>query len=177
MAEKHVFDAGELLNNYKKAMLNSSLILLALIISFRIYAFGQKKIDEFKKQKELEVQKNRVLQNIALSEEKLKDYKNSLNRKDISSVIKTLGVIAKESSVKIISLKPGEARIYPEYSAYPFDLTVQVENYHSLGEFIANLESHSDIYIVKSAVLAAQPSGAQRRLDLNLKLLTVLYRD
>ncbi len=177
MAEKHIFDTGELLNKYKKLILNSSLILLALIISFRIYAFGQKKIAEFKKQKDLEVKKNEVLGGIAQSEERLKDYKDFLNRKDLSAAIKTLGAIARDSSVKIVSLRPGGKKDYPEYIAYPFDLTVQAQNYHLLGEFIAKLESHSDIYIVESAVLRPQSSGQQTNLAMNLKLLTVLYKD
>lgn len=178
MKEKHAIDTAELINKYKKTMLNAGLILIALIISFRIYGAQQKKISALKEQKSAELKKNEVMESIGLTGEKLNDYKSFLNRKDISTVLKTLGNIAKESSVKIVSLRPGQERDSPEYTSYPFSLTVQADNYHLLGKFISNLENHPDVYIVEFASIRPQrQTESSSNLAMDLQIETVLYKD
>ena len=180
MAEKHAIDTAELLNKYKKAMLNTGIIVLGLLVALRIYGYQQKKISELKNQNKTESEKNQVLQDIGQVEEKLNSYKSFLNQKDISSVIRTLGNVAKDSSIKIVSLKPGQEKKYPEYTAHPFTLTIEAENYHLLSKFISNLENHPDVYIVQSANLKPLRQASEQEaanLVMELQLYTILYND
>lgn len=131
-------------------ILDIIIILIALFIAINIFKFQVKNIELLKEKKKDEIKKNEVLDNISQLEKTINSYKNTLdkNKKDISSVLNTISNFAKESAVKIISIKPNKEEDYPQYIKYSFDLAINVNSYHNIGQFLSKLESHSEIYLI-----------------------------
>ncbi len=140
----------ESLNKYKNRILNSAIIIIALIIAGNIYKNQSLKAGQLLEKKEMETKKNAVLGNISRLEKKFSAYKKFVNKKDISAVINTINNIARESGVKINSIKPQPELEEADYIKYPFLLAVNAKDYHSLGGFISKLESSPDIYAVEN---------------------------
>lgn len=130
----------------KNRILSIALILLTLIISRHIYIKQSKRAEALIAQKETELKKNELLGEISQSEKKLKYYKELPKRQDASLVINLVGKIAKDSNVRVISIKPNRQESHPGYVKCPFALTLSADSYHSVGKFISELESHPDLY-------------------------------
>lgn len=135
---------------YKNIILNLILVLAAIFISLRIYAYQQKNIDLLDKKKADELNKNKMAEEISQSEKRIIACRDYLNKKDVNSVIGTIGELAASSSIKLISVRPEKEQVLQVYIKQPFTLSLAVPDYHTLGKFIAKLENHPDIYIVKS---------------------------
>lgn len=172
------------INKYKNNILNLGIIILAFIFAINIYNRQSRKIVLLNETKNIETEKNEVLGEISQFEKNIISYRDFINKKDVFSVINTLGNITKESSVKIISIKPEREKDYPLYTTYPFNLTVEADNYHTVGKFISKLESHPDFYIVDELSIRPQAKTAQAqeegffdKLILDFKLSTVLLKD
>ncbi|MDI6605997.1 MAG: type 4a pilus biogenesis protein PilO [Candidatus Omnitrophota bacterium] len=178
---KEKIEAPELINKYKKSLLNIAVILGALLIAFRIYMGQDKEITGLKQQKENEVKKNIVLEDIEKLEKKLNSYKKFLNKKDILESIRKLSNIAKSSSVNIISLIPQEVKETPDYTLYPFNLSILAQNYHTLAKFINKLEKDDDVYMIDLLSITPQGSGDEKEgpaeLKAQMQLSTILYKD
>lgn len=138
------------LNKYKNQILNGAIVAIALIIAVNIYKSQSLKAEMLVKNKGTEIKKNEVLTSINRLEKKFSAYKKFVNKKDISSVINTINNIAQECGVNINSIKPQAESEEADYIKYPFVLAIAVKNYHTLGRFIAKLESSSDIYAVEN---------------------------
>ena len=164
----------------KKNIINFIIILIALPIAVNIYKSQVKSAGLLKNNKEIELKKNEVLEDISISEKTVNSYKALLNRKDIFLVLNVIGNIAKKSGVKINSLKPQAPQDYPAYIKYSFDLTVDVDNYHALGKFISALESNPDVYFVDNLTIKSTEglgeSTQTGKLTVNLTLSTILFR-
>jgi Tfp pilus assembly protein PilO len=110
----------------------------------------------------------------------MNSYKKFFN-KDSSQVINTLNNIARDSSVKIISIKPQAEIILPIYTKCPFDLSINVDSYHILGRFISKIESYSDVYIVEKidikSVGQILRTGQEYKLDVNLRISAISLKD
>lgn len=171
----------ELLAKYNKSLLNIVIIIAALFISFKIYSGMEKQVALLKQQKEDELKKSRVLKNIARLGRELESYKQLLNRKDILDNVAKLNNIAKGASVNITSLLPLSAKDTPEYTVYPFNLTILAQNYHILARFINELEKDADVYWINSLSLLPQAPGAtkakQPALRADMQIATILYKD
>jgi len=163
------------ISNLKNKILNIGIILLGGIIAVNIYKAQIKEINSLKERNEMEVKKNQLLEEIEMLNEKIQLYKNFINNKEINSIINTLRNIAKDSSVKIIAVKPMGEQKYPRYTKYPFALTLEAKSYHDIGNFIENLENHSDIYVPNSANIKS--SGDDRSMSFSLQIETVLFGD
>jgi len=177
---KEKIEASEIINRFKKPLLNFAVIIVAFIISLKIYSGQEKNINSLKKQKADEIKRNQALEDIAGLEMQLGSYKNFLNKKDIDSSIKKLGAIAKASSVKIISIRPEGAKDADYYVIYPFSLTVTAKDYHSLGRFIGALENDADLYTVNSLNVKEEGGSARQEgagLQAGIQVSTILYKD
>lgn len=178
---KEKIEAPELIHKYKKSLLNIVVILGALLVAFRIYTGQEKEIAGLKQQKENEIKKNMLLEDIQRLEKKLTSYKEFLNKKDVSESIRKLSNVAKVSTVNIISLTPQEAEQTPYYTLYPFNLTILAQDYHFLAKFINKLEKDDDIYMIKLLSIAPQGSGGAKEgsteLRAQIQLSTILYKD
>lgn len=145
-----IASAAEKLKNpflkYKNRVLSVALILAALTISRHIYRIEALRLGALNAKKEAELKKNEVLNEISQSEKKLQYYKELLKRQDASLVINLVGKIAKDSNVRIISIKPNTQESHPSYVKYPFALTFSADSYHSVGKFINKIENYPDLY-------------------------------
>lgn len=164
----------------KNKILNAGIVVLALFIAFQIYKADQARIDSLARQKSTELEKNKVTEEIAILEKKVKSYKEIFTKKDVGSVINALSDMAKNCSIKIISLKPGSNENYQNYIKSVFLMTVSAPGYHSLGKFIGQIESCKDIYVVDeigvSPIINESAEGTENiNLDVDLKISTISY--
>lgn len=165
-------DVTTILNRYKNSFFGIALILLAVIISNKIYKAQDKKILLLQAQAQEEFKKNEVLREISSLERKIMLYNKLLEKKDPASAINSIGNIARDSGVKIISIKPGQELKFSDYIKMPLELTVNVSNYHTLGKFISMVESQKDLYLVDSMSISA---GSQSEgLSVNLRISSII---
>ena len=146
---------------------------LAVILASVIYRKQVQDIKSLKSTKEEETNKNIVLTDIGKLEERMDAYKRLLKDKDAESVISNISDMAKESGVKILSIRPGLEQKYQDYVKLPFDLEISSAEYHSLGVFISKIESHSDVYIVED--VRVDSSGSEGDLRITLKVSSIEF--
>lgn len=167
-------------NRYKNRILNGAIVVMAVIISFNIYKTQRIAIDSLKREKEKEMKKNDILSSVSQSDNRLKSYKDLLNKKNISLVIDNIANIAKDINVKIVSIRPAPEEAYTVYIKYTFNLTVNVNDYKAIGRFIGKLESSEDVYMIDLLTISPQfteEGKVFKGLVLNLKISTFLYKD
>jgi Tfp pilus assembly protein PilO len=171
-----------LISKHKNKLPGIIIIILSLIIASNIYKSQLKTVESLKEKKDLEIRKNEILNQISQNIEKtLNPYKQLLNTKDTSLLIDTISNIAKESGIKINSLKPQTEEQKTDYIKYSFDLEIAASDYHNLGKFINKIENSSDVYLVEALNIKAIPGqsgeGPADRLSAELRLSTILMRD
>jgi Tfp pilus assembly protein PilO len=87
--------------------------------------------------------------------------------------------MAREFSVKISMIKPAEEGAFPLYTKYPFELTVEADNYHQIGKFISKIETNPNIYTVGSLAMHPQVNNQGNqpgKITASLKISTVLFK-
>ncbi len=170
----------ELFEKHKNKVLNFGVIILALFIAFQIYKSADQRLNSLIQQKDDELKKNKAAEEIAAFERKIEGYKKIFVKEDVGSVIDTISNIAKNCAIKIVSIKPGNEEAYPDYIKSAFLITVSAPDYHSLGNFISQIESYKDIYTVDEVNIASaeinQPlESINTNLNVNLKISTIAY--
>ncbi|MDD5108853.1 MAG: type 4a pilus biogenesis protein PilO [Candidatus Omnitrophica bacterium] len=168
------------LEKNKNKILNLGVVLLALFIAFQIYRSGDEKANSLVQEKDNEVKKNMLMEEISGLEKKMDGYKKVFVKKDIGSVMDSISAIAKNCSVKVVSIKPSSEESFASYIKTSFLLTISAPNYHSLGDFISQVESYKDIYIVDEVSVALAESNrpeevVTENLNVNLKISTIAY--
>lgn len=190
-----------LIERNKSVIVNFAIIILALVIALQLYKSASNQITALIEQQNNELEKNKVAAEIASLEKKAEAYKKVFVRKDLASVMDIISSIAKDSSVKILSVKPSAEETLDNYLSSSFLITLNVPSYHALGDFISKIENHQDICLVsevkinsttanvESAAAAVNPAGAEldsagaeldfrgTGVDLNvsLKINTIAY--
>ena len=165
-------DTIEFINKYKKYLLNIVVILAALIIASKIYKGQDKILENLREEAQETTKKNEVLQDLSQLEKRVSLYNNLFSKKDASAAINTISNIAKESNIKIISIRPLSEQRSPEYIKIPLDLTVSAPDYHALGKFISRVENQQDVYFIDS--MAISTDTQTKKMTTNLKISTVL---
>lgn len=169
-----------LLKKYKNKVLNAAVVLLTLIIISNIFKGQSQQVKALNETRAAELKKNEILSSISSLEKKISAFKKIFGKRDPSAVINSLSIIARESNVKIISITPKGQDNRSAYTKYPFDLVVGVENYHSLGKFVSNIESSNDLFFIdRMGVRPTEKSVTQEQkhgLTVNLSISTVSYR-
>ena len=140
----------------RKRVLSIGIILFTLSIALIIYRIQTKQIESLYVNKDTELKKNDVLNEISRSEKAIKLYKNLLSQKDASSVMNTISGIARGSNVRLISIKPDREENQPLYIKTPFILVIGADNYHAIGQFISSTENQSDIYFIDAISIRSQ---------------------
>lgn len=167
------------INKYKNIIANVVVLAVALFIAVKIYNIQMQKIAVIKGQAETEQKKNKVLKNIDELGNKVKAYTDSINNKDLSSILSTLGELARASGVEITSIRPAGEEDQEAFIKYPYELRLMADNYHNIGKYIADLESHRDIFLIESVNMASEP-GAQssdlKRINVDLRVSTILLK-
>lgn len=176
-------DFVDTINAQKNKVVNIVIIILALLIANNIYKGQAKNIAMLRDKKEAELEKNAVLNEIVKLEKKIAATKNMVNSKDISTTINTLSNLAKDSSVKIVSLRPQTEKDYPFYVKYSFDLNVKSSSYHQIGKFISRLENSTDIYAVElinirpiEGQYIPETEATTDKINAELKVSTILIK-
>jgi Tfp pilus assembly protein PilO len=169
------------LNKHKNIILNIGVIIIFLIIANGIYKDQSLTLANLERSREVEMKKNAALGNISVLEKKISLYRDFLNKKDLASMINNISNIARESEIRIISIRPQNEKDQGDYIKYPFVLSIAAQNYHKLGQFIARLESSPDVYIIESISVRPFVGGAQQakeaeRVYGDITLVTILLK-
>lgn len=177
MAEEEL-SLNLLIKRHKSMIFNIFFVLAATYFASKIYAVQTKKYLKLSKERDSAVQKNDVLSEIAKLENRLNLYRSYMS-KDVSLVINTLADMAKEMSIHIAAVNPEKEQHFPNYIRYPFSLTLEADNYNTLGIFMGKLESHHDIFVVDSIDIKpeiAEAGSKKTKLAAVLKISTVLFK-
>lgn len=169
----------EPMSKYKSQIANLLIILILVIIAINIHKNQNKNVISATEKKDTEMKKNKILKEISQLEGKIDTLRAMVNNKDVNMAINTLGNIAKESSVKISSVRPATEQDFPLYVKYPFELRVEANSFHAIGKFIGKIESHTDIYTVESMEIEPQlniQEGRLERVIAGLRINTVLFK-
>lgn len=154
-------DLNTLLTKYRNTAFNIGLVLVALIVARVIYTNQYKNIVDLRKNISQEEQKNTLFSELNLTQRKLSAYKHVFVKKEVSSIINDITQAARDSGVRIISIKPGEEQKHLGYSELLIDLNVGVSDYQSLAKFIANLENSAYLYLMRSCFIKPQVLTAE----------------
>jgi Tfp pilus assembly protein PilO len=178
MEEQEELSLSVLINRHKGLIFNIFIVLAALYFASKIYTVQMKKTKNLGNTRDVTLKTSEALEEIRRLENRLNQYRSFMN-KDVSLVITTIAVIAQEASLRILAVNPEKEQDFPAYIRYPFSLTLEADNYKTLGIFMSKLESHHDIFIVDSAVIEPQllEGGSKRtKLAITLKISTVLFK-
>ena len=170
----------ELVEKNKNIILNFGIIILALIIAFQFYKSTNNQVALLVQEQNNEREKNKVVQDIALLEKKSEGYKKLFVKKDLASVMDIISGIAKDTSVKILSVKPSADDLVDGDSNPSFLITLSAASYHALGNFISKIENHKDVYLVreisiKSSIVNPDTAEGKANLEATLKIYTIYY--
>ncbi|MFH0827303.1 MAG: type 4a pilus biogenesis protein PilO [Candidatus Omnitrophota bacterium] len=165
-------DTSEWIFKNKNKIINILFVALFLFIAGKIYGKQLEAMNLLVEKKDLELKKNVILDGISGTEKKIAAYRKLLGEKDGSSVINTIGTIAGQTGVKIISVKPTKLEKYLEYVKFPYKLQLSAESYHSLGRFFSRLESHADIFMVDAVEIGLEERSNNLKAVLTVSLVS-----
>jgi hypothetical protein len=170
----------ELIERNKNKIINFGIIILALVIAFQFYQSTNNQIKSLIRQQNNELEKNKIVEDISILEKKADIYKKVFVKKDLASIVDIVSGIAKDSSVKIVSIKPYAEEAKNDYINSSFLITLNAPSYHALGNFISKIENHKDIYLVNEISINSEASdrGAVKAsvdLEVSLKINTISY--
>ena len=138
----------QLTSKQKSKLFNLLIIALFIFISYQyIYKKQAITLNSLKAKKDLDIKINEVLNNIIIQEGTLGSYKSFLLQ-DPGFIISRISDIAKQKGVELVSITPLPEQRNADYIKFPFNLVINLPGFHTLGKFIAELESSKDIYIV-----------------------------
>ncbi|MBU0547790.1 MAG: type 4a pilus biogenesis protein PilO [Candidatus Omnitrophica bacterium] len=163
----------------KSKIINAGIILLAIFVALYLYSMQGQQLVSLEESKDEEAKKSEVIESLNRVEKRINSYKSTFDRKDLGSVISAMTDIAKDTRVKVISVKPGVEKQYAEYTKTSFLIVVRVADYHALGQFIGKVENYKDLFIVEDVNITIDESGiktdkrAGRDLDISLKISTI----
>ena len=170
--------ATDFLSKNKIKIINAGVILAALIVALYLYSMQNQQIASLEESKVEEAKKSEIIESLNRVEKSINSYKQTFTKKDLGSVVGALTDIAKDTRVKIISVKPGLEQQYPEYIKTSFLIVVRVADYHALGQFISKVENYKDLFLVEDVNITISDSSqndkkAGKDLDINLKISTI----
>ena len=165
-------------NKNKSKIINAGVILLAIFAALYLYSLQNQQFDSLVERKNEEIKKSEVIESLNRVEKRIDSYKKTFNRKDLGSVISAMTDIAKDTRVKVISVKPGTEQQYPEYIRISFLIVVRVADYHALGQFISKVENYKDLFLVEDINITTIKNNqttkdAGKDLDISLKISTI----
>jgi len=165
-----------LTNKHKNKIINIAIIILTLIISSNVYKKQTHEMELLKKKQDIEIKKNEIIKNISQLTIRIKSYKNLLTKKDISSIITNISDMAKQSGIKIVSIRPEPEQAFPNYIKFPFTLALSAADYNAIGKFISKVESYQDVYIVEALYIKSS-EALTMELMVSLRLSSVAFVD
>lgn len=161
-------------------IVNFGIIILALVIALQFYKSTSNQVNSLIQQQNDELEKNKVAKEIATLETKAEAYKKVFVKKDLASIMNIVSGIAKETAIKILSVKPYAEESLDNYFNSSFLITLNAPSYHALGDFISKIENQKDVYLVTNIsinAIASNPEAAGDNVDLgvSLQINTISY--
>jgi len=166
-----------ILKKYRSQLFQFASVILTLIIVVKMFKAQTQQVDSLKSVREIEFNKNEILANISQLEKKVIAYKNKFEKKDLSLVINTISNIARDSNVKITSIKPKKEESLQAYMKFPFEMVVGADSYHVIAKFISKLENHVDIlfFVDNATFVPGEQTGG--KLTANLTISTIAFQN
>ena len=170
----------DLIERNKNVIINFGVIIVALVIALQLFNSANSQIRSLVQQQNSELAKNKVVEDIAVLENKTEAYKKVFVKKDLASIMDIISAIAKDTLVKIVSVKPYAEEALENYFNSSFIITLNAPSYHALGNFISKIENHEDIYLVSDINIASigAVTGTTEKnynLGVSLKINTISY--
>ncbi|MCX5707177.1 MAG: type 4a pilus biogenesis protein PilO [Candidatus Omnitrophica bacterium] len=168
-------DLTGLFNKHKNKVMNIGIIIIALIVATNLYKKQLANTELLKVKISEEEKKNQILENIGQLDNKINSYRKLLVKREVSLVMSDISNLAKDTGVKIISIKPGEEEHLANYDKSIFDLTITVPNYDMLGGFINKVETYQNVYLVESTAIKgySENNSDNKELTVNLRISSV----
>lgn len=164
----------------KNNLINIGLIILSLIIAKNIYSGQVKTIEKQKTNKDIELKKNVLINDISRFEKRINAYKKVLYKRDTTSIINSITQIASSSQIKVTSVKPEREKEYAVYNEISIRLSIVASDYHKIGGFISKLENAPELYRIDSISIRAlgQTSSisGEDRLSVDLTVTAVMFK-
>ena len=162
-----------LVNKHKNKIFNLVVVIIAIIIAFNIYKKQLEKIDSLKANIVEEEKKNRILDSIERSGARIDSYRRLLAKKETGSSMNDINNIARDSGIRIISIKPAGEDSFSDYIKYNYDLTISALDYDSLAQFVNALEVYRSVYIIDVLEVRAPSYSKDKELTANLRVSSV----
>lgn len=160
-----------------KKLLSIGIILAAAVLTLISYGVQARNIETMRARNSAEAKKNEALKEIAQSEKSIKLYKNIFSKKDASTVINAVNNIAKDSKVRVISIKPGNEENQPLYIKTPFTLVIEADAYHAIGKFISKIENQPEIYFIDAiSIRHKKDSQLSNNLIFDVTLSIIVFK-
>ncbi len=169
----------DLIERNKSTIVNIGLIILAVVVALNLYNSTNHRLESLEQQKQSELEKNKISQDILALEKKTEIYKNIFVKKDLGSVMDVISGIAKNTAIKIVSIKPSGDEVDEQYIKSAFLITLNAPSYHALGDFISKVENNEAIYLVSEINIIASGENSKSEADVGLevsfKINTIAY--
>lgn len=170
----------DLIDKYKNKIISFGVIILALFIAFRLYESTNKEVSSLMQEQSNELKKNKIVADISDLEKKVNLYKKVFDKKDLASIVGVISGFARDTSIKIVSIKPFSEETLDNYVKSTFLITLNAPSFHSVGSFVSKIENYKDIYMVggisiKSMVSDYSEARANVDLSVNLKINVISY--
>lgn len=160
-----------------KKVVNIAIIVVTLIVSLVILGVQSRNTQALRAKSATEIKRNDLLKDIARYEKTIKLYKSIFSKKDASAVMNTINNIARDSKVRVISIKPGNEEKQPLYVRVVFTLTIGVDSYHAVGKFVHKLETQPEAYFIESISIRPQEeSNSVNNLIANVTLSIIEFK-
>jgi len=174
-----MIEIQEIIKKHHNKAVNAAVIIAALVIAFKIYNNFAREVAIINRTKDTQIEKNVVLEKVSRTNKEIEGLKKFINKKELDSVINTIGDIAKDSGVDIVSISPATEENKPYYIKFFFDLRLSADSYHNIGKFISSLESSQDILNVETVNMDQSGMGVglkSEKISISLRISTVLAK-
>jgi hypothetical protein len=160
-------------SKHKDKIINGAVMLGAILAAFYLYGIQNQQLFSIEESKNEEIRKSEIIESLNRVEKRINGYKKTFTGKDLGSVIDAMTEIAKDTRVRIVSVKPGIDQREAEYIKSSFLITVKAADYHALGNFMSRLENYKDLFLVEDmeiSVFTDSHSGKKLDSDLDVSL-------
>ncbi|MDD5568208.1 MAG: hypothetical protein PHY88_03280 [Candidatus Omnitrophica bacterium] len=163
----------EQVERYKNLIVNTAIILAALIIAHNIYNANLVAGTALKTRIGEEEKKNLELEKIGGMEKKITAYKKLFPSKEAGAVMNDIVGIAKISKVEVLSVKPLQGEVRGDYVKNSFSVSVIASNYDDLAKFINALETSRSFYMIDGMDINRRDVQDGSKLVVNLRMSSV----
>jgi len=167
-------DAFVFLQKNKNTILNMAIIILALIISIKIYQNQDTEITVLKTQKDNETENNKVFKNLTVLDNKINAYKRSLKIRNAGEVMNIISEVAKSVGLKINSIRPLGESVAEDYVKLPVSVDMRVKSFDQIGKFMSKLESNPAFFTVDSFKISRNSDEKALELSLSVSVIRIV---